>query len=163
MFGWFSEASSLRFALETARGGRDRARTLGQDLDRDVAIELRVARAIHLAHAAGAEGGEDLVRAEAERRVVRLAVAVAGLYAPACMDLPAKSGIANRGVTPDRPVHDSGLVACSVPVATEAPGRDRCLHRVEKAPRLQKRSPSIIASPRRQLPGLPPFERGRIG
>ena len=34
-------------------------------LDRDVAIEPRVARPIHFTHAAGAEGGEDLVRAEA--------------------------------------------------------------------------------------------------
>ena len=55
----------LRFALEPrepVRVGRER---LGQDLDGDVAIELRVARPIHFAHPAGAEGGEDLVRAEA--------------------------------------------------------------------------------------------------
>ena len=38
---------------------------LRQDLDRDVAIELRVARPIYLAHAARAEGGENLVKAEA--------------------------------------------------------------------------------------------------
>jgi len=34
----------------------------GKDLDRDVASELRVGRAIHLTHAAGAKGGDDLVR-----------------------------------------------------------------------------------------------------
>ena len=36
-----------------------------QDLDRDRAIEPRVARAIDLPHPAGPKGGEDLVRAEA--------------------------------------------------------------------------------------------------
>ena len=48
----------LRFALEARQAvgvGRER---LGQDLDRDVAIELRVARAIDLAHAACADSGE---------------------------------------------------------------------------------------------------------
>ena len=35
---------------------------LGQDLDRDVALQLRIARAIHLAHAAGADRVEDLER-----------------------------------------------------------------------------------------------------
>jgi hypothetical protein len=42
--------------LETAR----------QNFERDVTSELRVARAIDLPHAAGAEGGEDFVRAEAD-------------------------------------------------------------------------------------------------
>ncbi len=37
----------------------------GQDLDGDVAIEPRVPRPIHFAHAAGSEGRDDLVRAEA--------------------------------------------------------------------------------------------------
>ena len=39
-----------------------------QDLDRDVAIQLRIARAVNLAHPAGPESGEDLVRAEAVTR-----------------------------------------------------------------------------------------------
>ena len=46
----------LRFALEAReplRIGGERGR---QDLDRDVAIELGIARAIDLAHAAGADG-----------------------------------------------------------------------------------------------------------
>jgi hypothetical protein len=38
---------------------------LGQNLDRDSAIQLRVLRAIDFTHAAGAERGQDLVRAEA--------------------------------------------------------------------------------------------------
>ena len=51
--------------------GRTAARSFGvgeyvdrQDLDRDGAIEPRVARLVDLAHAAGADGGDDLVRAE---------------------------------------------------------------------------------------------------
>ena len=68
MFGWFSEASDLRFALEAREPigvGRER---VGQDLDRDVAIQLRVARAIDLAHPAGAERRQDLVGAEPRAR-----------------------------------------------------------------------------------------------
>jgi hypothetical protein len=42
------------------------ARDVGRkDLDRDRAIEARVARFVHLAHAARAEGREDLVGAKA--------------------------------------------------------------------------------------------------
>ena len=40
----------------------------GQDFDRDVAIQLRVVRAIHLTHASGAERSKDLVGAEANAR-----------------------------------------------------------------------------------------------
>ena len=54
----------LRFALKPREPlgiGRER---VGQDLQRDVATELRVARAIHLAHPARAEQADDLVDAE---------------------------------------------------------------------------------------------------
>jgi hypothetical protein len=37
---------------------------LGQDLDRHVALQPHVARAINLAHTAGADGRKDLVRSE---------------------------------------------------------------------------------------------------
>jgi hypothetical protein len=37
---------------------------LGQDLDRDGAIQLRVERAVDFTHSAGAERRQDLVRAE---------------------------------------------------------------------------------------------------
>jgi hypothetical protein len=55
----------LRFAVESSQAlriGRDR---FGQHFDGDVAIELLVAGAIHLAHSARAELGEDFVRTEA--------------------------------------------------------------------------------------------------
>ena len=50
---------SKRFAELRIGGER-----LGQDLDRDNAIETRVARFVDLAHAARAERRDDLVRAE---------------------------------------------------------------------------------------------------
>src|SRR5207253_7200621 len=54
----------LRLALEACEAiGIERER-VWDDLQRDVATELRIARAIHLAHAAGADGREDLVRTE---------------------------------------------------------------------------------------------------
>ena len=58
----------LRLALEA----RERVRVVGdgrgQDLDGDVAVELRVARAIDLSHAACSERRQDLVRAESRPR-----------------------------------------------------------------------------------------------
>ena len=46
----------LRFALESREPVGISRERLGQDLDRDVAIQPRVARAIDLAHAARAKG-----------------------------------------------------------------------------------------------------------
>ena len=43
------------------RIGRDH---VGQHLDRHIAAEPRVARPVHLAHSAGADGRTDLIRAE---------------------------------------------------------------------------------------------------
>ena len=56
----------LGFAREPCEPVGVARERVGQDFDRDVAIELRIARAIHLAHAAGTNGGEDFVRAEAD-------------------------------------------------------------------------------------------------
>ena len=66
MFGWFSEARTCASRWNRARRSASAANDLGQDLDGDVAIEPRVAGAIDLAHAACPQGGEDLVRAEAD-------------------------------------------------------------------------------------------------
>ena len=54
----------LRLALEAREAFGVRDKSSGQHLDRDVAIELRVAGAIHLAHAAGAERRQDFVGPE---------------------------------------------------------------------------------------------------
>ena len=53
-----------RLALEAGAHLGVGRQVLGQHLDRDVAPEARVARAVHLAHAAGAERGDDLVGSE---------------------------------------------------------------------------------------------------
>ena len=54
----------LRFALEAREPLLIEGEAVGQDLERDVALERRVARAIDLAHTARAERGQNFVRAE---------------------------------------------------------------------------------------------------
>ena len=54
----------LRLGLEAGERVGVVDEVLGQHLDRHVALEAGVARAVHLAHAAGAERRQDLVRAE---------------------------------------------------------------------------------------------------
>ena len=49
-------------AAQTVRVGRERR---GQNLDRDLAGEPRVARSVHLAHSPGSQRGKDLVGTEA--------------------------------------------------------------------------------------------------
>ena len=55
----------LRFALEPGDAVRIVGEHLREDLDRDFAPQLCVARAINLSHAAAAEGSDDLVRPDA--------------------------------------------------------------------------------------------------
>ena len=65
MFGMIERGEDFGFALEAREAVGIVRERVGQDLDRDVALQPRVARAIHLAHAAGAEQRVDFVRAEA--------------------------------------------------------------------------------------------------
>ena len=53
------------FALESGQAPGVGADGLGQDLDCDLALEIGIRGAIDLAHPAGAEGGDDFIRAEA--------------------------------------------------------------------------------------------------
>src|SRR5438132_3421373 len=55
----------LGFALKSCEAVSVLRESLGQDLDRHLTPESRVRRPIHLSHAAGANGGDDLVRADA--------------------------------------------------------------------------------------------------
>src|SRR5258705_13903220 len=55
----------LSFALEPREPLRVLSHRGQQHLDRDVAIQLRVARAIHLAHPTRPKQGDDFVRTEA--------------------------------------------------------------------------------------------------
>jgi hypothetical protein len=61
-------SAALRVARDGPRLARRRVRgqVAGQHLDGDNAIEPRVAAAIHLAHAAGTDGGENFVGTEAD-------------------------------------------------------------------------------------------------
>ena len=54
----------LGFALEAGEPIRVVRERLGQHLDRDVPPQVRVRRAIHLAHAAHADLGGDFIRAD---------------------------------------------------------------------------------------------------
>src|SRR3954464_940004 len=58
---------------------------LRQDLDGDFAAKLRVARAIHLAHAAGADGVEDFVTADPCAGYQHGALDAPELYASQCL------------------------------------------------------------------------------
>jgi hypothetical protein len=71
----------LRLALESGNTLMVRDERVGQDLDRDSAPELRIASAIHLAHAAFTEQHEDFVGAEA--------VPTATVISPSPFDSPA--------------------------------------------------------------------------
>jgi hypothetical protein len=58
----------LRLTREACQAFGIERKRVWQHLDGDVAIELRVARAIHLAHAAGAEGRDNFVGTETRAR-----------------------------------------------------------------------------------------------
>ena len=53
----------LRFTPEARQPFRVARHGVGQDLDRHITVELRIAGAIDLAHATGANGIDDLERA----------------------------------------------------------------------------------------------------
>ena len=52
----------LRFAFEARQAIGIKRKQFGQDLERNVAIQLRVMSAVHLAHRASPEDGNDFVR-----------------------------------------------------------------------------------------------------
>jgi len=54
----------LGFTLESGESFSIPREFFGKHFDGDVAAELRVARPVHLAHPAGPDGLDDLVRAE---------------------------------------------------------------------------------------------------
>ena len=58
----------LRFTLKSRKALRVSGKRFRQKLERDVAVKLRIARAIDLAHPTLADLGEDFVRAEAHAR-----------------------------------------------------------------------------------------------
>ena len=75
----------LCFALEARQTVRILCEPVGQDFDRHLAPELRIAGAVDLAHPARAKGGQDLMRAETrtggQGHVLRLILAMQPLTA----------------------------------------------------------------------------------
>ena len=61
--GMIERGKQLGFTLKPRQPFRIVRERIGQDLDRDVALQPRITRAIHLAHPARADGGQDLVGA----------------------------------------------------------------------------------------------------
>ena len=90
----------LCFARETREAFGVARERVGQDFDRDVAIELRIARAIHLAHAACADVRDDFIDAEAR----------AGAEGQTLVDYTGAKTI---------------LVACPLAAVTESGSRER--------------------------------------
>src|SRR5882762_1542703 len=87
----------MRLALKACEAiGIERER-VRDDLQRDVATELRIARAIDLAHAAGAERRQDFVRAEA----CASGQAHAYFLSPAAQFSTTAIGIVRPAVSPD--------------------------------------------------------------
>ena len=62
--GMIEGGQRLRFTREPRQAFHVAGDRLWQDLDGDLSIQPGIARAIHFAHAAGADRGEDLVRAD---------------------------------------------------------------------------------------------------
>ena len=62
--GMIERREDFRFALESREAFAIVGDIGGQDLDRHFALQLRIARAIDLAHAAGAELADDFVHAD---------------------------------------------------------------------------------------------------
>ncbi len=62
--GMIQRSDRPRFLLETPQAFRISGKGSGQDLDRDLATEASVARAIHLSHATSTESGKNFVGPE---------------------------------------------------------------------------------------------------
>jgi hypothetical protein len=56
---------NFSFSLEARQSVGARCQRHRENLDRDLALQLRVSGSIHLAHPTGSHGGDDLKRAEA--------------------------------------------------------------------------------------------------
>ena len=80
-FRMVQRGEDLRFALEAGKPVGIVREQLGQHLQRDVAIEPRVPRSVHLPHPAGTHDGNNLVRADPRAGSEVHCRGVGGLYA----------------------------------------------------------------------------------
>src|SRR5262245_28195395 len=78
--GMIQGGEDLRFALESCEPVGIKRECVGENLERDVAIQFGIARAIHLAHSARTDGSENLVGTKAsagcQRHASRLILAM---------------------------------------------------------------------------------------
>ena len=63
--GMIQRREHLGLALEPREPFRILGERAGQNLQRDVAVELRIARAVNLAHSARPNGGDHFIRTDA--------------------------------------------------------------------------------------------------
>ncbi len=92
-----------RLALEPRESPWIHRQLRGEDLDGHFAIEPRIARAIYLAHAARADGGNDLVVSEAGAGRQRHRTAI--LRAPACGRRPESDAAGGMNAHKRRELH----------------------------------------------------------
>ena len=110
----------LGLALEARQAIGVEHERVGQDLQRDVALQRRVAAPVHLAHAAGADHRQDVVGAEAAAGREGHPAIIESAHEPTT--LPRHLGARRR-----RPAHDPARVCSSAGAAARRPtgGGDR--------------------------------------
>ena len=119
----------LRLALEAGQRVGILREPFGKDLDGDVAVELRVAGAVDLAHAAGAERGKDLVGAESraggERHFAATSLWKLGFWRSESQVLSTAShaGVTEYGDLQHLLERGDRLFRLRRPARTSAPGR----------------------------------------
>ena len=135
----------LSFACEPCEPFGIARDQIGQHFDRDVTIQLRIARPIHYAHSAGTEAREDFVRAEAGTRgegqilwiIWAGAAAPTGLLAsdaaPAT-DRAMKMIGAQHGTAPCQAARDSQRVWPNLQASARAAGPASNLHNTQQMP-----------------------------
>ena len=58
--GMAQRGEDLRFALKPRQAFGVACKAFGNDFQRDISFQLRIPRAVHLAHSARPDGGQDL-------------------------------------------------------------------------------------------------------
>jgi aryl-alcohol dehydrogenase-like predicted oxidoreductase len=134
----------LRLALEACAPLRIVRERLGKDLDRDRAIELRVTRAINLAHAARANRRDDFLGAEAgsdsDSQCVLAAVTAADYSVPSTPMIPLRPlGSTGLRVTPI----GLGLAALGRPAYITS-GRDQDLGGDRSVESMERRCHDVL-------------------
>ena len=128
MFGWLRDASTCASRWNRASRSGSAPNKIGQDLDRDVAMELRVAGAVDLAHATFADLRGDFV--DAETGASRQGHEVRAILMP-----PSRVTKGNLITTSrDLNIHLRGLHAAMEKLEAHRPAVAQPLHSAEENP-----------------------------